>query len=66
MSDNGRIKDGDASLRKVAPGVLTARFDAMMAHAAGTREGADPEQLHDMRVASRRLRAALDAFAPVL
>ncbi len=63
MSDNGRIKDGDASLRKVAPGVLTARFDAMMAHAAGTREGADPEALHDMRVASRRLRAALDAFA---
>ncbi len=36
-----------------------------MRHAAGTREGSDPEALHDMRVASRRLRAALDAFAPL-
>jgi len=63
MSANRRIKDSDASLRKVAPGVLAARFDAMMAHTTGTREGADPEELHAMRVASRRLRAALDAFA---
>lgn len=29
----------------------------------GTREGADPEALHDMRVAVRRLRAAVRAFA---
>jgi len=63
MSENGRIKDRDISLRKAAPGVLAARFDAMMAHAAGTREGTDPEELHAMRVGSRRLRAALDAFA---
>ncbi len=40
----------------------------MMANLPGTRSGADIEALHDMRVASRRLRAALrgfcEAFAP--
>jgi triphosphatase len=32
----------------------------------GTRLGEDPEELHDMRVATRRLRAALDLFEDVL
>lgn len=64
MVYNRRVKDGNASLRKIAPTVLAERFDAMMVNAAGTREGSDPEALHDMRVASRRLRAALDAFGP--
>jgi CHAD domain-containing protein len=32
----------------------------------GTRLGEDPEELHDMRVATRRLRAALDLFESVL
>jgi len=32
----------------------------------GTRLGEDPEELHDMRVATRRLRAALALFAGVL
>jgi CHAD domain-containing protein len=32
----------------------------------GTRLGEDPEELHDMRVATRRLRAALDLFVDVL
>ena len=32
----------------------------------GTRLGEDPEELHDMRVATRRLRAALALFAEVL
>lgn len=38
----------------------------MLAHEAGTRSGADPEELHDMRVAVRRLRAAIRLFRPVL
>ena len=38
----------------------------MLAHEAGTRLGEDIEQLHDMRVATRRLRAALALFAGVL
>src|SRR5262249_32356690 len=33
--------------------------DALVAHAPGVRLGADPENLHQHRVASRRLRAAL-------
>ena len=33
-------------------------------HDAGTRIGDDPEALHDLRVAVRRLRAAVRAFAP--
>jgi CHAD domain-containing protein len=40
--------------------IIEARFDEMMAHRAGTLLGRDPEELHDMRVASRRLRAAMD------
>jgi len=32
----------------------------------GTRLGEDPEELHDMRVATRRLRAGLSLFATVL
>lgn len=35
----------------------------MMSHLSGTRQGDDIEALHDMRVASRRLRAALSVFA---
>ncbi len=49
--------------RKVAARVLRARLDTLLAYEAGTRDGTDPEELHDMRVASRRLRAALEAFA---
>ena len=49
--------------REVATRVLTDRLDALMEHETGTRAGTDPEELHDMRVASRRLRAALEAFA---
>ena len=46
----------------MAATVLDERLDEMLAHTEGTRAGADPEELHDMRVASRRLRAALEAF----
>jgi CHAD domain-containing protein len=51
------------AFRDAAARVLTERLDAVMAHEAGTRAGTDPEALHDMRVASRRLRAAVEAFA---
>lgn len=40
--------------------LIELRFDEMMAHRDGTLSGRDPEDLHDMRVASRRLRAAMD------
>lgn len=65
MAHETNVQGGNAPLRHVAPPILAARFEAMLRHAAGTRDGSDPEALHDMRVASRRLRAALDAFAPL-
>lgn len=40
--------------------LIETRFDEMMLHRDGTLAGRDPEELHDMRVASRRLRAAMD------
>ena len=42
--------------------VIEDRLKDVVDNEAGTREGADIERLHDMRVASRRLRAALEAF----
>ena len=42
------------------------QFSAFLAREPGTRLGDDIEELHDMRVASRRLRAALSLFADVL
>ncbi len=42
--------------------VIQDRLAAVADNEAGTRDGSDSEPLHDMRVASRRLRAALDAF----
>lgn len=44
--------------------VLSIHFGRMLANEEGTRLGEDPEALHDMRVATRRMRAALALFAP--
>jgi CHAD domain-containing protein len=40
---------------------LRVRLAALRGHEAGTRSGADPEDLHQMRVAVRRMRAVLAA-----
>jgi CHAD domain-containing protein len=50
----------------LALNVVRKQVEALRAHEAGTRDGADPEELHDMRVATRRLRAALRSFEDVL
>jgi len=42
--------------------IIYNRFAAMWEHREGTLAG-DEDALHDMRVGSRRLRAALDVFA---
>lgn len=55
----------NASFREAAAAALRPQMDALMLHLHGTRAGDDIEALHDMRVASRRLRAALSVFAPV-
>lgn len=51
---------------EVAFAVLRKQFAALRANEPGTRLGEDIEALHDMRVASRRLRAAMAAFRPFL
>jgi triphosphatase len=58
--------DTTSSVGEVAFGVLRQHFGAYLAKEPGTRLGDDVEDLHDMRVASRRLRAALGLFADVL
>lgn len=46
--------------------MVRAQLAAILAHDAGTRVGRDPEDLHQMRVATRRLRALLRAARPML
>ena len=55
-----------SSLGDLAYAVLRRHLGALLSHEAGTRLGEDPEELHDMRVATRRLRAAIDLFKEVL
>ncbi len=50
----------DSRFREAIAQTIETRFDEMMRHKPGTVLGRDPEELHDMRVASRRLRAAMD------
>ena len=45
---------------------LRDQYAAILRHDPGTRLGTDPEQLHDHRVAVRRLRAMLRAGRPLL
>jgi CHAD domain-containing protein len=42
--------------------VLLYHFAEMLRHEEGTRLGEDIEELHDMRVATRRMRAAFEVF----
>jgi triphosphatase len=58
--------DADTPIGLAATAVLRRHFSALLAKEPGTRLGDDIEELHDMRVASRRLRAALSLFADVL
>jgi triphosphatase len=47
---------------EVARGIFSALFATMRGYEGGTRVGLDPEYLHKMRVATRRMRAALRTF----
>lgn len=55
----------DESFRSAAGKVIWTRFDEMMAFREAVLEDKDIEDLHDMRVASRRLRAAVEGFVQV-
>lgn len=53
----------EKSLEECARRIITTRFYEMMSFKAGALDGRDIEYVHDMRVASRRLRAAMRNFA---
>ena len=59
------LKSSRAAARRPAPDHILAlmreQLEAIRAHEPGTRAGTDPEQLHRMRTAVRRLRAILGA-----
>lgn len=50
------------SLAEAGRKVLSFLFGRMLTHEPGTRLGSDIEALHDMRVATRRMRAAFRVF----
>lgn len=54
------------SLRLRAAQVIDEQRTKMFAQVASAVDGRDPEGVHDMRVATRRLRAALKVFTPWL
>jgi CHAD domain-containing protein len=55
-----------STMGDLAYAVLRRQLVVLREKEPGTRLGEDPEELHDMRVATRRLRAALALFAEVL
>ena len=55
-----------STMGDLAFAVLRRQLAVLRAKEPGTRLGEDPEELHDMRVATRRLRAALSLFEAVL
>ncbi len=56
----------DSTLGELAYRVLRNQASAMLVHVPGTRLGEDIESLHQMRVATRRMRAGMGMFASVL
>ncbi len=52
----------DVSYREAATRVVAVRAQELVDHAEGVLDLADIERLHDMRVATRRLRASLEVF----
>ena len=53
----------DEALEACARQIIVHYFHEMMSYKEGAKEGADIEFVHEMRVTSRRLRAAMDNFA---
>ena len=68
----GLVRDERAPPERKAPAIehltwmLERQYRAILVHDPGTRLGSDPEQLHQHRVAIRRLRALLRASRPML
>lgn len=54
----------DEPLAEAGRRILRYHFERMLLHEPGTREGTDIEALHDMRVATRRMRSAFRMLKP--
>jgi CHAD domain-containing protein len=55
--------DDDITFAEAAARTVEVRTREIFAFADGVLDTSDPERVHDMRVATRRLRAALEIFA---
>lgn len=58
-----RLRPKDSPSQAAAK-ILGLYFEQMLAHEPGVREGQDPEAVHQMRVATRRMRSALRFLGP--
>jgi CHAD domain-containing protein len=56
--------DCKESFSQAAARVVKVRSKEVFAHSEGVLDLENPERVHDMRVATRRLRAALEVFEP--
>jgi CHAD domain-containing protein len=54
----------DEAFASAAARVVSVRADELLKHSQGVLDTAEAENLHDMRVATRRLRAAMEVFEP--
>src|SRR5215216_1785923 len=54
----------DEPYRRAGARIVRVRTRELFEHAEGVLDTRDIERVHDMRVASRRLRAVLEIFAP--
>ncbi len=60
-----RIQSTD-SMALAGRKLIAQHYEAMLSNEEGSRLGEDPEAVHDMRVATRRMRAAMRVFGPHL
>jgi CHAD domain-containing protein len=56
--------DGELSFREAAARSVETRAQEVFEHAENVLDTGDIERVHDMRVATRRLRAAMEIFEP--
>ena len=65
MAGARKVKlDCQGSFSEAAARVVGVRSKEVFAHSEGVLDLGDVERVHDMRVATRRLRAALEIFEP--
>ena len=65
MASARKVKlDCEASFAKAAKKAVRVRSKEVFAHSEGVLDLGQVERVHDMRVATRRLRAALEIFEP--